>query len=209
MHAPVVNYRTGELIPYARSIMRLVGDRELHFITGHRHRHATADISSTAIEHSVAQVNGNLWFAPLCSDGMPRGVFCVEERDNSWRWHHRVLGGAADDVLVVWQEGSVEGYEDSVVVKVIGWDDKWSVEWLENGENMGAMEQIVIYDPDYISYVENEADYDDVIMGRLRRSAQPHNHYFRCRRTSQNSDITIVATDRFGRQYTYEIECVE
>jgi hypothetical protein len=88
-----------------------------------------------------------------------------------------------------------------VVVKVVGWDEKWSVEWMENGQKMGAMEQIEIYDPDYIYYVENVADYNDVIMGRLRRSAQKHNHYFRCRRTAENSLITIVATDRFGRQF--------
>ena len=204
MHAPVVNYRTGVLIPYARSIMRIVGDRELHFITGHRHRHATADISPSVIEHSVAQVNGNLWFAPLCTDGMPRGVFCIEERNNSWQWHHSVLG-EAEGALVVWTEGCVEGHEDSLVVKVVGWDDKWCVEWLENGQKMGTMEQIEIYDPDYIYYVENVADYNDVIMSRLRRTAQKGNHYFRCCRTSENSHITIVATDRFGRQHTYEI----
>lgn len=209
MHAPVVNYRTGKLIPYARSLMRIVGDRELHFVTGHRHRHATADISSTAIEHSVSQVNGNLWYAPLCSDGMPRSVFCIEERDNSWQWHYRVLGAPDEDILVVWPESCVEGYEDSVVVKVVGWDEKWSVEWMENGQKMGAMEQIEIYDPDYIYYVENIADYNEVIMGRLRRSAQKHNHYFRCRRTAENSLITIVATDRFGRQYTSGIRGAE
>lgn len=202
MHAPVVNYRTGKLLPYARSLMRIVGDRELHFVTGHRHRHATADISSTAIEHSVSQVNGNLWFAPLCSDGMPQSVFCIEERDDSWTWHYRVLGVSSEDILDIWTENSVSGYEDSVVVKVVGWDEKWSVEWMENGQKMGAMEQIEIYDPDYIYYVENVADYNDVIMGRLRRSAQKHNHYFRCRRTAENSLITIVATDRFGRQFT-------
>lgn len=201
MHAPAVDYKSGELLPYAHSIMRLVGDRELHFITGHRHRHATTDISPTAIEHSVSQVNGNLWFAPLCSDGMPQSVFCIEERDNSWTWHYRVLGMTAGDILDIWTENSVSGYEDSVVVKVVGWDEKWSVEWMENDQKMGAMEQIEIYDPDYIYYVENVADYNDVIMGRLRRSAQKHNHYFRCRRTAENSLITIVATDRFGRQF--------
>ena len=40
MHAPVFNRREGEVIPYAKRIMRIVGNRELHFITGHSHRHA-------------------------------------------------------------------------------------------------------------------------------------------------------------------------
>jgi hypothetical protein len=70
---------------------------------------------------------------------------------------------------------------------------------------MGAMEQIKILDPDYMYYVENEADYREKYMQRLRRSARPHSHYFRCKPTEENSEITITAKDRFGRVYTAEI----
>lgn len=207
MHAPAVNYRMGEeVLDYARKIIDIVGDRELHFITGHRHRHATAYIAEGIIEHSVAQVNGNLWFAPICSDGTPKGVFCIEERDGEWMWQHRVLGEDADYQLVAWGEGEVCGYEEYVVAKVIGWDIEWRVEWQENGVMMGAMEQIEICDPDYMRYVEEEADYSDIIMARLRRSAYPHRHYFRSRRTVENSEITIVATDRFGREFRLSVE---
>lgn len=207
MHAPAVNYRSGgEVLDYAEDIVDIVGDRELHFITGHRHRHATADIAPRIIEHSVAQVNGNLWFAPICSDGTPRGVFCIEERDDEWSWQHRILGEDLNYQLVTWDEGVVKDNEEYVVAKVIGWDSKWRVEWLENGVNMGVMEQIEIVDPDYMRYVEEEADYSDIIMARLRRSAYPHKHYFRCRRTVENSEITIVATDRFGRVFKHVVE---
>lgn len=207
MHAPAVNYRSGgEVLDYAEDIVDIVGDRELHFITGHRHRHATADIAPRIIEHSVAQVNGNLWFAPICSDGTPRGVFCIEERDDEWSWQHRILGEDLNYQLVTWNEGVVKDNEEYVVAKVIGWDSKWRVEWLENGVNMGVMEQIEIVDPDYMRYVEEEADYSDIIMARLRRSAYPHKHYFRCRRMVENSEITIVATDRFGRVFKHVVE---
>lgn len=207
MHAPAVNYRSGgEVLDYAEDIVDIVGDRELHFITGHRHRHATADIAPRIIEHSVAQVNGNLWFAPICSDGTPRGVFCIEERDDEWSWQHRILGEDLNYQLVTWDEGVVKDNEEYVVAKVIGWDSKWRVEWLENGVNMGVMEQIEIVDPDYMRYVEEEADYSDIIMARLRRSAYPHKHYFRCRRMVENSEITIVATDRFGRVFKHVVE---
>ena len=206
MHAPATDFRTGELMRYARRITRLAARRELHFITGHRHRHATADITSSIIEHSVAQVNGNLWFAPICADGTPQGVFCIEERDNEWQWHHRTLQNDTPQTIVAYPIGRVNEYEDSVVIKVIGWDSKWSIKWSENGVTKGDMEQIEIIDPDYIQYVEQEADYNDVIMERLRRSARPANHYFRCRPTSQNSHITITATDRFGRCHTVVVE---
>ena len=205
MHAPATSHRTGGFIPYAKPIIRIIGERKIDLITGHGHRHFTADHTPEIIEHSVAQVNGNLWFAPICSDGTPQGVFCIEERDGEWMWHHRMLGKSADEALVVYPMGRVAEHEEYVVVKVVGWDSKWQLSWSEDGADMGAMEQIKILDPDYMYYVENEANYREKYMQRLRRSARPHSHYFRCKPTAENSEITITATDRFGRVYSAEL----
>ena len=205
MHAPATSHRTGGFIPYAKPIIRIIGERKIDLITGHGHRHFTADHTPEIIEHSVAQVNGNLWFAPICSDGTPQGVFCIEERDGEWMWHHRMLGKSADEALVVYPMGRVEEHEEYVVVKVVGWDSKWQLSWSEDGADMGAMEQIKILDPDYMYYVDNEDNYREKYMQRLRRSARPHSHYFRCKPTAENSEITITATDRFGRVYSAEV----
>jgi hypothetical protein len=183
-----------------------VGKRKIDFITGHSHRHATAVITPDITEHNVAQVNGNLWYAPICADGTPQGVFCIEERGGEWQWQHRILGKEADYQLRAWHLGEVSEHEEYVVVKVIGWDDKWSIEWSENGVHKGEMEQIKIVDPDYMYYVDNEADYRKKYMKRLYRSARPHSHYYRCRPSSKNSEITISATDRFGREFSTTIK---
>ncbi len=206
MHASAADFSEGVLKSYIKPLVSLLGNREVHFITGHLHNHHTADLSENMIEHNVAQVNGNLWYAPICSDGTPRGVFCIEERNNEWQWHHRILGKSADEPLILWSEGEVNGHEDYVVVKVIGWDEKWNIEWQENGVDMGAMEQISILDPEYMNFVDNEANYKKKYMNRLRKSAHPHKHYFRCKRTAENSEITIIATDRFGRQFTTSVK---
>ena len=201
MHALVTDRNTQKLKSYAKPIAAMVGSRDLHFITGHHHNHGTYDISQNVIEHNIAQVSGNLWYAPICSDGTPRGVFCIEERNGEWTWHHRLLGKSADDCLITWSKGEVEDNEDYIVVKVIGWDSKWSVEWYEDGVSRGAMEQIAILDHNYLQYVENEANYKPKYMKRLMRSAHRHSHYYRCKPTTPNSEIRIVATDRFGRRY--------
>lgn len=205
MHAPASDLRSGTPQSYIKPIIRRMRGHKLHFITGHCHRHNTVDIAPNIVEHSVAQVNGNLWFAPMCADGTPQGVFCIEERNGEWTWQHRLLDYPATKQLITWSEGEVKGYEEYVVVKVIGWDKEWCVEWCENSHNMGSMEQIEIIDPNYLHYVEKEADYNDVIMQRLRKSGRPNNHYFRCKRTTPNSHITITATDRFGRKFEVEM----
>lgn len=202
MHAPASKIYEATLRPYAEPIREIIGDRKIEFITGHAHRHATVDITENIVEHSVAQVSGNLWFAPICADGTPRGVFCIEERAGEWQWRHRILGEESDYQLRIWPQGTVAENEDYIVVKVIGWDEKWVIEWSENSEPRGEMEQIKIIDPDYTYYVENKANYRKKYMDRLRRSARPHRHYFRCRPSSENSEITITATDRFGRTFS-------
>lgn len=210
MHASAFDYRNDKKpYNYTDKLLRILDGRRVNFITGHRHRHATTEFNDKVIEHNVAQVNGNLWFAPICSDGTPRSVFCIEERDGEWQWHYRTLGQEANKQLVVWDEGTVKDNEEYIVVKVVGWDDKWRVEWFEDGHSRGAMEQISIFDPDYAYYVENIANYNETVMARLRRSAEIYNHYYRCRRTSPNSEITIVATDRFGREFREVIRPTE
>ena len=208
MHAPAYSFREGKMLPYARDIMRMFRGHELHFITGHRHRHATVELGKNSIEHSVAQVCGNLWFAPLCTDGTPPGVLCIEERNGVWQWHFRTFD-KEQQKLRIWHEGEVKDNEEYVVVKVIGWDNQHRVEWSESGVKMGAMEQITILDPDYVYYVDNVADYNDTIMQRLRHSAHPHSHYFRCKRTSPDSGITISVTDRFGREFKCDMTGLE
>lgn len=196
MHAPAYNYRTDELNDYARKILRRAKGRKIDFITGHRHLNSTADIAPEIIEHSVAQVGGNLWFAPMCPDGTPHSVLTIEERAGEWSWRYRLLGESAEKQIMV-----VEDSADEVIIRIVGWDKKWRVEWSENGKAMGEMERIEIIDPDYRYYVENEADYNDMVMGHLRRKLIPFPHYYRLKRTAENSEITITATDRFGREH--------
>ena len=202
MHAPATDFNKGELKSYIKPLVSIIEDRDVHFITGHRHHHGTAEISESMIEHNVAQVNGNLWFAPICADGTPRGVFCIEERNGEWSWQHRILGQESDYQMRIWSQGELREHEEYIVVKAIGWDEKWVIRWSENGKDIGVMEQIEIIDPDYSYYVEYEADYRKKFMTRLRRSARPARHYFRCRPTDKNSEITITATDRFGRTFS-------
>jgi hypothetical protein len=175
--------------------------RELHLITGHGHRNNTFDIAPNVVEHSVAQVNGNLWFAPLCADGTPRGVLIVEGRSTGIEWHFRTLEHSAEHQMVAWREGEVKDNEEYIVVKIWGVDSKWSVLCSEDGTTWQEMEPITIADPDYIKYVETEAAYPEIIMERLRRSAIPARHFFRYRRTSSDKTVTIKATDRFGNTY--------
>ncbi len=201
MHAPAYDARKGIAIPYAQEIFDLVGNREVHLLTGHGHRNNTFDIAPNIIEHCVAQVNGNLWFAPICADGTPRGVLIVEGRNDDIRWHFRTLEHSAEHQMVAWREGEVKDNEEYVVVKIWGVDSKWSVQCSEDGTIWHDMEPIIIVDPEYINYVENEASYPEIIMERLRRSAIPAKHFFRYKRSTQDNAVTIKSTDRFGRSY--------
>ena len=52
MHAPAVDFRDScNPLPYTRKLLRILNGRRVNFITGHRHRHAVAEISEGVMEY--------------------------------------------------------------------------------------------------------------------------------------------------------------
>ncbi|MDE6861801.1 MAG: metallophosphoesterase [Alistipes sp.] len=69
MHAPAMKYWRGRYQqPSNRRLFKLFADYELHLLTGHTHINSNYDVAPGVVEHNVAQINGNLWHAPLNSD---------------------------------------------------------------------------------------------------------------------------------------------
>ena len=93
MHAPAMKYwRDRWQMSSNRRLMKLLSKYELHFLTGHSHINSNYDITPGVVEHNVGQVNGNLWHAPLNSDGSTKGLSIITESDGRWSWLYRTLG---------------------------------------------------------------------------------------------------------------------
>lgn len=206
MHAPAMKYwRDNNQQPSNRRLFKLLADYELHLLTGHTHINSNYDVAPGIVEHNVGQINGNLWHAPLNSDGSTKGLCIITDRDGEWTWLYRTLGHDDDYQMRIWLPGELKAHKQFVVAKIWGWDPHWTVVWYEDGRYRGAMEQVSMNCPDYMAYVET-ADVTPKIKNNLLNTARLAKFYFRARPSKGAREIRIVATDRSGRQWTETID---
>lgn len=204
-HAPVVKpWRNMDMATSTQHLLRLLKAYEVHFITGHTHINFNTDITDYAMEHNVAQINGNLWRDPINRDGTPLGVQVFNEKDGKFSWQYRVFDQPQSYQMRVWNRGELKERKHQVVAKIWNWDPHWSVVWYEDGTYRGSMPRISIDDPDYVCYLETLKE-----QGKpLTKLHQPLaiNSYFWARPSKSAKQVKIVATDSFGESYTQTIK---
>lgn len=206
MHAPVMKYwRNNAQQPSNRRLFKLLADYELHLLTGHTHINSNYDVAPGIIEHNVGQINGNLWHAPLNSDGSTKGLCIITDEAGEWTWLYRSLGHDDDYQMRTWLPGELKAHKQFVVAKIWGWDPHWTVVWYEDGRYRGAMEQVSMNCPDYMAFVDT-ADVTPRIKNNLLNTAREAKFYFRACPSKGAREIRIVATDRNGRQWTQTID---
>lgn len=206
MHAPAMKYwRDHSYQQSNRRLFKLFADCELHLLTGHTHINSNYDVVPGVVEHNVAQINGNLWHAPLNSDGSPKGLCIITDENGAWRWLYRTLGHGDEYQMRIWLPGELKAHKQFVVAKIWGWDPYWTVVWYEDGRYRGAMEQVPMNCPDYMAYAET-ADVTAKIKANLLNTARAAKFFFRARPSKGAREMRIVATDRNGRQWTETID---
>lgn len=205
MHAPAMKYWRGNLqLASNRRLLKLLAGREVHFLTGHTHINSNYDVVPGVVEHNVGQINGNLWHAPLNSDGSTKGVCIITETGGQWHWLYRSLGHDDDYQMRIWLPGELKAHKDFVVAKIWGWDPRWTVVWYEDGHYRGAMEQVSMNCPDYMAFVDT-AKVTSRVKTNLLNTARSTEFYFRARPSRGAHEMRIVATDRNGREFVERI----
>lgn len=204
MHAPAMKaWKGNSIMESAQQLINDLAGHEVHFISGHTHLNSNYDLSEEVMEHNVAQVCGNLWFDPINWDGTPKGYQLFGECCGDLTWQYQRLETPAGRQTRVWLPGEVAQHPASVVVKVWNWDPHWTVVWYEDGNYRGAMQRTMLPDPDYTAHIDSLKT-----AGKKLSSIQtprPTNFYFTARPSAAARQVEIVATDRFGRQYTEQV----
>jgi hypothetical protein len=174
----------------------ILGDRDVHIMSGHTHYHVNV-IKENIYEHNHGTVCGAWWTGPICGDGTPGGYGVYKVDGRSISWHYQSTGKEKDYQMKLF----VNDFNDSqkqLIANIWNYDPAWKNEYWLDGELKGEMEQFEGYDPlAYSSLLGPDKP-------KPRGFAEPKltNHLFRAVIPSGTREIKVVATDRFGNQYS-------
>mgnify|MGYP002325503231 FL=1 len=183
------------------ALYELLKGYDAHIISGHTHFNTNVCFNDSLMEHNTAAVCGTWWRADVNVDGTPRGYGIYEVKGNRLKWVYKSAGYPLEYQFRAYPAGASEEYPAVLIANVWNWDDLWKVEWYENGQRMGDMQQYQGYDPmaKAICSDKEKVKYDwisPVLTGHLFHAA-PHD---------KNAKIEVKVTDRFGNVYTQTIE---
>lgn len=192
-------------IKNADSLLDIVRGREVIFLTGHSHENNIFDIEKNITEHNVAALCGAWWDTKHCIDGTPSGYKVFTKLGGNLSWYYKSIGEGKNYIAEAFGLGETERHPNAVVVKVWDWDPDWKVEWYEDGEPKGRMEQTYEISPIYKKEIETAyAEYGEEIPGWKRPGMSDKYFYAVPERYSKR--VTISVQSPFGQKWVRNID---
>lgn len=183
---------TGGVVSNREHLYTLLKPYNVHIMSGHTHWSENWE-KDNIMEHNHGTVCGAWWREQgVAADGTPNGYAVYEINGNDVTWFYKCTGKPADHQMTVYKPGRATAHPGNVVANIWNWDSKWTVEWLEDGVSKGIMSQIRCKDP---IVVESYPEHMHV----------PSDHFFSATPSAQAKEITVKATDRFGKVFQQTI----
>jgi len=200
--------RSGESSPGPRgqiknrqALYTLLEPFSSHIISGHvhenEHRYDGADH-----EHVVGTTCGAWWSGPICYDGTPKGYAVYEVDGTDVQWRYQSAGHDADHQMHLYPCGADPSAPDEIVANVWDADPEWTIVWYEDGARKGEMAQRTGTDP--LSEALHRGE--ELPEKRSWVDPIPTNHLFYAPVSDDATEVTVEATDRFGRTYSSTID---
>ncbi len=182
------------------ALYKLLKPFKVHIMSGHTHFNENWE-KDNVFEHNHGTVCGAWWTGPVCGDGTPSGYGVYEVDGNEVKWYYKSVGYAKEHQLAVYKKGAVANWPGAVVANVWNYDDKWTIEWYEDGIGKGKMERITDYDP-----IATEL-YKGPTIPVKHKWVEPNltDHLFMAIPASNTKELKVKATDRFGNVYEQAI----
>lgn len=177
-------------------LFKMLKPYNAHFFTGHMHSNQNMIHTPTLYEHNTAAISGAWWQGEYCVDGTPQGYGVYEVDGNDVKWYFKSSGYPREHQMKAYPVGASKEHPEDIIVNIWNWDKTWKVEWTENGENRGRMDQFTGYDPGVIKMLNEKEKLDFSWIG-----ASETNHLFKAKPHYKNSEIEIIATDYFGEVF--------
>ncbi|MDF2192294.1 calcineurin-like phosphoesterase family protein [Paraflavitalea sp. CAU 1676] len=193
----------GGTVANRNQLYKLLKPYKVHIMSGHTHVNEKWE-KDNMIEHVHGTVCGAWWTGPICSDGTPNGYGVYEVDGDDIKWYYKSTGKEKDHQLRVYKKGKLANAPDEVVANVWNWDPKWKIEWWEDDQAKGLMEQRVEFDPWSVEL------HGGPQLPKKHKFVEPTltDHLFFAKPSAAAKKITVQATDRFGNVFKETIQLV-
>jgi 3',5'-cyclic AMP phosphodiesterase CpdA len=178
------------------ALYQVLEDRKVHIMSGHTHYHVNS-IMGNIYEHNHGTVCGAWWTGPICGDGTPSGYGVYKVKGTELSWHYQSTGKSEDHQMTVYVKDQ-EATGRQLLVNIWNYDPAWKTEYWLDGISKGMLTQVEGFDPQAFATLLGPE------LPKPRGFAEPKktNHLFSAIIPVSAKEIRVMATDRFGKQYT-------
>lgn len=186
----------GGTVSNRKQLYKLLAPYKVHIMSGHTHFNDNWE-DGNMMEHNHGTVCGAWWTGPICGDGTPSGYGVYEVDGSDIKWYYKSTGLPKEKQVRIYAKGRFKDSPEEISANVWNWDNKWKVEWFEDGVSKGAMEQRVSFDPWAVELYAGPA------LPKKHKFVEPtlNDHMFFAKPSASAKQITVKATDRFGNVY--------
>jgi hypothetical protein len=186
----------GGTVANRKQLYKMLAPYKVHIMSGHTHFNDNWE-EGDIMEHNHGTVCGAWWTGPICSDGTPSGYGVYDVDGTDIKWHYKSTGMSKDKQLRIYAKGRLQAFPDEISVNVWNWDNKWKVEWYEDGVLQGLMDRRVAFDPWAVELYLGPG------LPKKRGFVEPTltDHMFFAKPSAAAKQITVKATDSFGNVY--------
>lgn len=190
----------GGVVTNRKRLYDILKPYKVHIMSGHTHFNDNWE-EANIMEHNHGTVCGAWWTGPICGDGTPNGYGVYEVNGSDIKWYYKSTGKPKQYQLQAYEKGRLKSAPDEIAVNVWNWDSKWNVEWFEDGMAKGAMERRVALDPLAVEL------YAGTELPKKHKFVEPTlaDHMFFAKPSLHAKKVLVKATDRFGNDYSSEI----
>lgn len=171
-------------------------------LSGHMHTCTTQNINDRLVEINIGGLCGAWWCGDICIDGGPAGYKQVKMRGHEAEWQYIGCGYPENYQMKAYVND--RRHQGEVIVNVWDYDDKWTVEYYEDGKKICDMERFTTQDPHALDLFSDPSRYKISWVG-----AADNANFFKAKISGKAKNGMVKVTDRFGRTYLEEINLQE
>ena len=184
----------------ALQLHRMLAPYKGHILSGHTHTTYNQIINDNLYEHVIPALSGAWWQGTLCTDGTPRGYGVFEVKGDEVSWYYKSTACSPDHQMSLYSGADYDQFQGTVVANIWAVDERWSVEAQLDGGKWQPMERFSAYDP---GAQQMYADREKLDHPYVYPSVS--DHFFKVAVPTDVKQVTVKATDPFGRTYTQTI----